>query len=316
MLIDDLLSETHPQSGRADWFLDRLKKSMVFKVHNVADYIFESPPTKWDMEKDFPNLAPPFDNIWMEWSHLSSWGFDNSDFHGVPERIPMGIFLSSLDLSRMDEKKEPKFAPIKQMFPVARWTTSGFFFWKYPNGRLIYAPGITWGVLPDGQFSLIEGKNAIALTNPLSGREGKGLTGDDKKFASGASWFMPIPLMALSFLHYKSFHVVKGPAHPPELQKSRTRKGKHPLLRWHTLTIDPVKKIVAAANGGNPILTPQSLHKIRGHFKDYGTKGLFGKHRGKYWWSDCERGSGESGIIEKDYRVLAGPTSLGGSDGR
>jgi hypothetical protein len=75
------------------------------------------------------------------------------------------------------------------------------------------------------------------------------------------------------------------------------------LIRWHTLVIEPTKKIIASANNGDSKLTPKALHICRGHFKDFSDKGLFGKHRRMFWWPMHTRGTAEHGVIGKDYLV-------------
>jgi len=47
----------------------------------------------------------------------------------------------------------------------------------------------------------------------------------------------------------------------------------------------------------------KALHICRGHFKDYRTEGLFGKHKGMYWLSDHVRGHPRQGLVLKDYNV-------------
>lgn len=42
---------------------------------------------------------------------------------------------------------------------------------------------------------------------------------------------------------------------------------------------------------------------MRGHFKDFSAKGLFGKYKGVYWWGDQVRGDSAQGVIDKDYRL-------------
>jgi hypothetical protein len=42
---------------------------------------------------------------------------------------------------------------------------------------------------------------------------------------------------------------------------------------------------------------------VRGHFKDYSVKGLFGRYKGVYWWDSQVRGEVNGGVVDKDYRV-------------
>ena len=47
-----------------------------------------------------------------------------------------------------------------------------------------------------------------------------------------------------------------------------------------------------ASNGANGAgeAEPKALHFVRGHFKDYSVKGLFGKYKKVYWWDSQVRG--------------------------
>jgi hypothetical protein len=56
------------------------------------------------------------------------------------------------------------------------------------------------------------------------------------------------------------------------------------------------------ANGGGEAES-KALHFVRGHFKDYSAKGLFGKYKKVYWWDSQVRGEVKGGVVDKDYRV-------------
>jgi hypothetical protein len=45
------------------------------------------------------------------------------------------------------------------------------------------------------------------------------------------------------------------------------------------------------------------LHFVRGHLKDYSVTGLFGWHKGIYWWDSQVRGEARMGVVDKDYRL-------------
>jgi len=50
--------------------------------------------------------------------------------------------------------------------------------------------------------------------------------------------------------------------------------------------------------------SPQvALHWVRGHYKEYGEKGLFGKRKGVFWWSPHLAGDKRAGIVTKDYSL-------------
>jgi hypothetical protein len=53
---------------------------------------------------------------------------------------------------------------------------------------------------------------------------------------------------------------------------------------------------------------PLALHWVRGHFKDFREKGVFGKAKGVYWWSPHLAGKADR-VVLKDY-VLEAPEEI------
>lgn len=109
---------------------------------------------------------------------------------------------------------------------------------------------------------------------------------------------------ALALLHCKNIEVLD---HFPDESKNRKRrkKGKQPLVRYKTLRITEspfTKRYKQNSTREHGAAT----HTVRGHFRDYSKgKGLFGnpKLKGIYWTGPMLRGSGEHGVIVKDYKI-------------
>lgn len=111
-----------------------------------------------------------------------------------------------------------------------------------------------------------------------------------------------LAVTVFSLLNCKNVTTV--PVEPPSFaQQTRARRGKLPLYRHHTLaiTVPGAQHERAAAKGAGE---PLALHWKRGHFKEYKDRGLFGKHRGLYWWSPHLAGRADR-IVTKDYEVRA-----------
>jgi hypothetical protein len=107
-----------------------------------------------------------------------------------------------------------------------------------------------------------------------------------------------VPLMTLCFMNCRNVNLTTI---NPNKEGRKARHGK-PLLSYRMLQIEPMKKIIREQGGHTDI--KQALHIMRGHFKDYrDSKGLFGKHKGMYWWEQNLRGSAEHGKAYKDYNV-------------
>lgn len=313
MLIDDILSvydALEDPRGQLSTLLAALRQSTVIKVHNVADYVFEKPALEWNIEEDFPNIVPPFPDIWMEWRHRRCWGIRKAH-QDFPDEFRAGVLLTSID-TRRDGVHEDR---LKKAFPEARWISCAYYFLDIGSDirqGVGAPPGLGYGVSEDGRFVKLNGGVSL-LPNPV--RSWEEPTAEQAEAMNGFLNFLCVPFMALSFMHCKNVEFLKGPAHPPRLQKARQDRGKPPLLRWHTLTVEPVKRIIASANGGDSGLTPKSLHICRGHFKHFIDHGLFGKYHGTYWWPMHARGSRETGVVLKDYQVRPGP-AIGSVDGR
>lgn len=108
--------------------------------------------------------------------------------------------------------------------------------------------------------------------------------------------------LSLSFLHCKNV-VVKTDNQPQKLLKAKKRRNRPAVIRYHTLEIKPMVKVIRET-GSEKIGLRHALHICRGHFKDYSNgNGLFGKYKGLYWWDMHTRGSIEEGIALKDYKV-------------
>ena len=83
---------------------------------------------------------------------------------------------------------------------------------------------------------------------------------------------------------------------------------KEPKNGKYVLTVYPTKKARYIDNGVSTTKNPANRnvprHVRRGHFGDYRNgKGLFGRTKGVFWFSDTIVGDKKNGTIEKDYRV-------------
>jgi hypothetical protein len=90
---------------------------------------------------------------------------------------------------------------------------------------------------------------------------------------------------------------------PAKLSKAHQRRHGTPLLKFKRLEIEAIKTAFRKESGEHTGIK-QSLHICRGHFKDYRQSGLFGHHKGLYWWDMHVRGSADVGTVVKDYAVV------------
>ena len=92
---------------------------------------------------------------------------------------------------------------------------------------------------------------------------------------------------------------------PDAFQRARTRRGKKPLVSYHTIRVnlDKTPRSIAAEQlpGDAPA---KRLHRKRGHMKDYRRgKGLFGRYKGIWYWGPSLSGSEDAGVVVSDYEV-------------
>lgn len=185
-------------------------------------------------------------------------------------------------------------------------------FFEFLNRRIHF--GLTQVVFLDKMGLLIDARNpngtyqSIWMIGPMEHA--------DTERASSA--LFPFAL-AISLMHCKNVELVRKPQNP-KLAKAYRRRHKEPLLTYHVLDIEPMKQVLRDEGDSEHSGLRHALHICRGHFKDYRERGLFGKHKGLFWWESHLRGSAEVGTRVKDYRVsgeIAGPMVRGkaASDG-
>lgn len=97
-----------------------------------------------------------------------------------------------------------------------------------------------------------------------------------------------------------------------KLSKRHRRHAGKPLVRYWTLDIAPMRRVLETEGDLTGSGLRQALHICRGHFKTYGPEApLFGQHTGTYWWPSYARGDRKLGEISKDYRIRIDDEGLG-----
>ncbi len=290
----------------------QMQGAEVLVVDNVCDYFYAGTGQEhWEWERDFPCLAPPFESFWMETlapkrtvsevheaavppsCFFHAWGAMvwGEKWESLPAHHA-GFYLRHLPplprkphwvLTFLPFMEERKF----HIFPVGRR-----HMFLDAEGRAIFVRGT------DGHSSILDiplsmDPDAIWATRYFMGR-------------------MLLPFgLAISFLHCRNVHTVEQRP-PAALAKAHARKHGRPRFRYHVLEIEPMKRVLRIEGRSEEVGLQQALHICRGHFKDYRERGLFGKHRGIYWWDSYLRGRPEFGVVAKDYSVLPAAAAAGG----
>jgi hypothetical protein len=240
-----------------------------FEVNNVAQYIKNKNQDKFDI----PVIRPPFELCWFEWltpkfhTHMWESGADNK--------------------------------PIKD-FDVTLKTEGNLIYSVKENSGLIslvtftFSEDILGNIYPGGAQGIVQ-------INEM----GKPIMMDNYHGGMLANALSPEVAMSLGFLNCKNVLVEKTII-PNKLQISRQKKGKQPLITFHTLNIRPMVRLLRELGQSETKGLKYALHICRGHFKDFSKSGgLFGKYKGLYWWDAQVRGKISEGIVLKDYKISA-----------
>lgn len=261
----------------------------VIVADNVAEYLYaETDQENWD-KSDFPCVAPPFENFWVEWRKPSrviseKIGLQKSE-DIVPDEVGW-LFLA----------KDIDDGWCYRGMPLYIWPTMALggnsLFWPAVNVDIeVNKDGTirdwtSWAIAPD-----------------------KGTSEDLQRvlpeWATAISTMTHVVFLTLSFMNCKNVDVVEQ-APPPKLSKKHERKKGAPLRHYKTLRIDPMRKILRTEGQSQSEGLARALHVCRGHFNTYTQeRPLFGKHVGTWWWGPQLRGTADAGEIVKRYDVTA-----------
>lgn len=274
-------SSKHGEGLRA-FFGNPDQPPVVIDVQNIADYYWEQAEDKHFEAKDFPNLAPPFEQFWLEyqkpkqkeWYGLGVWGRE--------------------------------FSPEEAVKEGAQWELSTRLFFSTNKGHVLPVCNATLRVKPNGMTEDEMGFTADPWFHSVMSKALVKLGEEDEWAGRIADGFVVQDLqpfwLAVSFLHCKNVLMVNH--EPPRLARGLIRKGVKPRVRFHTLEIEPMKKILKREGQRETTGLRRALHVCRGHFADYSQgNGLFGKFKGTYWREAHLRGRSEEGVVVKDYEI-------------
>ncbi len=138
------------------------------------------------------------------------------------------------------------------------------------------------------------------------GRMWSGASEEDLAWATPAlrpyGWHL-LPILCLSLLNCRrQTRVIERPDMNPA--EKWLRRQKQPRLRYHTLDIDPLKKMLRYDEKADPTGRELAWHLCRGHWKHYTEeKPLFGRYVGSVWCPPHAKGKQENGVVLKEYAL-------------
>ena len=275
--------------ARRIWPVLSNREMPVIEITNVADYYYTgTDQEQWSLDRDFPNLAPPYPSFWCEYRLprlIRSKEKGNTDVTAWVQHGRAGSFVVAL---------KPEECKIMGTLPGGtRWILWADLFVDYgsehgpPQGP--HAP-IFMPVSAEGQ----------ALGAPFA----QAFTGEQSApiFKSFMSWLHPVWL-TVSFLHCKNVAVVENAVDKPLAKKFHAKHGIWPTP-FKTLVIEPLKQILRHQGNADKAGLQRAMHICRGHFKDYREgRGLFGKYHQLVWQPSIVRGSKGSKPAPREIEV-------------
>lgn len=280
-----------------------LAGAQCIEASNVARFFEDSyttdPEDFKSFWKDLKCLVPPFKSFFIEWEKP----------YGIPHALRMGMLFLACPPELADATARALLGENAHTTPIRiaefraefnpKWIYLTFDFVEFPNKdqknisglRGPYHVGVT-AVAEDGalhNFWMNHG-----ATNSISVHESMQLG-----LAALVGW------TALSMMNCQNIDTVEHVA-PEPYQRSRSRKGKKPLVSFRTIQVNMEKTPRSIGAEHLPVIDSDGkrLHQKRGHMKDYRKgKGLFGRYKGLWYWGPHLAGSGSEGVVISDYAV-------------
>jgi hypothetical protein len=303
-LIDDIRAAERIQ---APWWIDRGRGHLwdkharrilgdiredldipVLLLDNVAEYYMSGTDQEfWSLDRDFPNLAPPYPVFWTEHKiprviHSREFGDTQLAGNNCGLKARTGVLWFAATQYKGENIPEN-----------VKWILTAEIFIDYDKrGHDIEGPLGTWIFMIDAEGLLIGNPQMQGYTDPHWNDAMKDFM----------SWMHP-SLLAVSFLHCKNVKLVDVETDKPLAKKYHARTGIWPT-KYHTLEIEPLKKILRSEGHSDTVGTAKAMHICRGHFRDYREgRGLFGKYKQLVWTPSTIRGTKGDKAPPREIRI-------------
>ena len=270
-LYDEVIEIANEHNDKyLDIFKTSLPYAQIFLASNVHELI--DPHGVYEASKDFPNAAPPFDVTWVEWSVKKE-------------------FADSVNFSELRRCGT---------LTLSEYTDDGFSLYIYGIGEMFSDGHPVISVFPGKARYVLDVVGNVVNSNIIMPSDPKEVGGVIPEAIDG----LMIPtLLTFSLLNCRNVTTQEHGPYRKEEERWSKRGSKRLLCRYHTLNISTMARILREEGGIKKNGPAKALHICRGHFKDYTKSGLFGKHRGLFYFGPVIRGSKNSGLVIKDYNV-------------
>lgn len=269
----------------------------------IAEYYYNGNDKEhWDLKTDFPCIIPPFREFWVEWTRPSQI---RSSVYGIISAEKTAFEISGIHCVVAD----PKQSVIDLSFSWGDTNRDQFrifcegakFVWMLtPCGfaqDTFCVPCGTFWIATDEMGNII---NYVTVAY--------GTEADSDLLSQEAPVFIHPGLLTMTFLNLKNGALSPLTRYAPDkFAKNWERRKDVPLVRYHTVLVDPnrtTKPTLPGPGSGREM----PFHLVRGvlvTYRDEDGKRLFGKYHGTYFRPPHVRGRKEAGISLHDYQVKA-----------
>lgn len=301
-----------------DGVVEPLLDATVIEVSPVLDYFYRGEAQAITRIGDIPNAAPPFELFFMEGRFPI---LHEGDATWVPRESQMkpgtevGVLFAASDLNDPDNRQRgmtfPKRADLIRMALLeghaVRWLMVAQFYVRFHDGAIASPHRVEFLIDNEGALFHKSGvQYTLGYQTMLARSEREAAATGGQAGIVETEAIYPF-LLAISFMHCRNVSLVERAPSRSEEKKYKRRVGR-PMMRYHELNITPMRKVLretedAARAAGVEGANKRALHIVRGHFKNFRERGLFGKLKGMYWWGDMLRGSVDAGEVRKSYKV-------------
>lgn len=263
----------------------------------------------WDIAEDFPNVAPPFPDFFIEWNcpqravltegvctrDESPWDFAGVRWQTFPKDSSIaGRFFG--DLKTCVPAEDTATETWRRFWDDAKWIATVFPWMSFKQYKTLCLPLF---------FALAIDENGKCVAHyaiPEQGQAGKAYY--DAVSCGANIWGeLHVALLTASFMNCRNVQLADSPS---EMSDKWHRRTKVPKVTFKTLQIAPMRKVLRDEGGSDTTGLRKALHICRGHFATYTEdRPLFGHFVGTVWKEAHVRGNAKEGVVIKDYSVKA-----------
>jgi hypothetical protein len=323
MLADDILTAVEvwgddpaPVCQRLALLAPKIKQAERFQfdaaaVEAVLNLVQSKPSSILEAAQQF--ARPPYDVTWIEWPMpddpvpLSDDELRANAIGALIETTPSNVISVSL-AHRFDKKAfssmldEMEISPQKRKKHECLFAQTEALCAEFNFNQRVLPPHSGLPLFSEPPTNAIEAAamDAFERCVTLYVSDTKSKMTDaalDNAAISYLRMLRPVVGM-LILLNSKNCVSINAVTPPVALNKARVKRGKLPLISYHTVKIDLGRRDARQASAQKMPDAEVRQHLVRGHFKIRKT--------GVYWWRNHIRGAVTAGAVEhKSYRVTA-----------